>query len=130
MTHSTTKRLQSIAIAALTAGLLATPAPSAKQKRQWEKLAMDGEQLKNWAFLGGAWRQEKDGTILPPGNAIDENLAFNTQAAYADFEARFDFRIDYAIVGCGFIFRAKDARHYYIGCSWVRMGGWGVVTPL
>ncbi len=49
-----------------------------------------------------------------PGNNGDENLAFFLGRAFGDFEAEFEFRWDVVWTHAGFIFRASDARHYYM----------------
>lgn len=83
----------------------------------------------NWNFLGGRWSEDGDGVIKPPtisthrgasayegqcATNADGFLAFHTGAMYSDFEAEFQFRWDSGHCGAGFIFRAQDARHYYL----------------
>ena len=83
----------------------------------------------DWAFVGEPWTGKKDGLIAPPpypwntgGDAYtgqesnnEEILqAYHTGAAYGDFEAEFGFRWDAPHCGAGFIFRARDQRHYYL----------------
>jgi len=68
----------------------------------------------DWAFINGAWREDSEGIITPPDEAVDENLAFYTTYAYSDFEVEFEFRPEYVIAGSGLIFRAQDAHHYYL----------------
>jgi len=67
-----------------------------------------------WDFIGGPWRQNADGVINPPKALADEYLAFYAPAAYGDFEAEFEFRWETPFTTGGFIFRAADARHYYV----------------
>lgn len=67
-----------------------------------------------WAFVGGDWQQDTSGIITASQEASDENLAFFTQQAYCDFEVEFDFHWDCVWTTAGFIFGAKDVRHYYI----------------
>ncbi len=83
----------------------------------------------SWSFIGGAWSDGEGGLISPPrapwnqGASAYEGqrttnddvlLAFYTGRAYADFEAEFKFRWDGPHCGAGFVFRAQDARHYYV----------------
>ena len=84
---------------------------------------------RQWSYIGKPWKDGANGLIKPPpypwntGAAAytgqesnnDEILqAFHTGRAYGDFEAAFRFRWDAGHCGCGIIFRAKDARHYYL----------------
>ena len=83
----------------------------------------------NWSFIGEAWSDGEGGLISPPrtpwntGASAYEGwrttnedvlMAFHTGRAYGDFEAEFKFRWDGPHCGAGFIFRAQDARHYYM----------------
>ncbi len=68
-----------------------------------------------WSFVNGAWAQDESGVMRAPPDDSDENLAFHTAGpAYQDFEARFDFRWDSTFTNAGFVFRAADARRYYM----------------
>jgi hypothetical protein len=70
---------------------------------------------KNWAFVGNPWEQDADGLITSPGDKPeDENIAFYTEQAYGDFVAEYDFRWDCVWTTSAFVFRAPDARHYYV----------------
>ena len=77
-------------------------------------LPMDTDSIKQWRFVGGTWQKDAEGTIIPTLEYLDENLAFYTKEVYADFEAEFDFCWENSICGAGFVFRARDARHYYL----------------
>lgn len=77
-------------------------------------VTMRGAAGENWRFVGGAWQQNTAGVITPSVNQVDNDLAFYTPQAYQDFEARFEFRWNGHWTAAGFIFRAQDARHYYI----------------
>ena len=77
-------------------------------------LGMSGAEARQWRFVGGRWLQDDEGVISPPANLVDQNLAFYTAQAYQDFEARFEFRWDVYWTAAGFLFRAQDARHYYL----------------
>jgi photosystem II stability/assembly factor-like uncharacterized protein len=97
------------------AGVLTTCFVSwSAQADEWTALSMRGEALANWRFAGGEWSENDDGLIQPPHNLTDENLALYTEHAYGDFEAEFDFRWDSTWTTAGFVFRAQDARHYYV----------------
>ncbi len=87
------------------------PVISAADWGPWRALSMAGDAKQQWHFIGGQWSGDEHGAIEPPHNNEDRWLAFNTAEAYADFEVEFDFRINYMISGCGFIFRARDAQH-------------------
>ena len=67
-----------------------------------------------WHFVKGAWSQGDDGIISAPTNLGDPNLAICTERVYGDFEAEFDFVWDTVWTNAGFVFRAQDARHYYM----------------
>ena len=81
-----------------------------------------GQIPQDWAFVGGPWTISDEGVICPPHNLVDENLAFLTTHAYADFQAEFEFRWDITAsdsgfdvhTNAGFLFGAADARHYYM----------------
>ena len=88
--------------------------PSLAADGPWSDLKMAGEAGENWAFVGGDWGQGADGVIGPPPNYVDQNLALATKHAYGDFEAEFEFRWNNLCCGGGFVFRARDARHYYL----------------
>ncbi len=75
------------------------------------KLEMNSTQ---WAFVHGQWQQDANGIITAPGDDTEEKLAFFTENAYQDFDAEFEFRWDATSTTAGFIFRAQDARHYYV----------------
>jgi hypothetical protein len=102
----------------IAAGLyLAASSPLAADE-PWLDLTMAAETGKDWAFIGGDWKEDKDGTLNPPDAApdkvVDENLAFYTAKAYVDFEAEFEFHMIHNSTGAGLAFRAQDARHYYM----------------
>ncbi len=69
---------------------------------------------KNWSFLGGPWTQDAAGVINATRDVTDEDIALYTADAFADFEAEFDFRWDCVWTTAAFVFRAADARHYYV----------------
>ena len=75
------------------------------------ELHMNNEE---WQFVEGAWAEDEQGIITAPGNLGDENLAFYTGRAYADFEAEWEFRWDMLWTNAGLVFRATDAQHYYM----------------
>ena len=75
------------------------------------ELHMNNEE---WQFVEGAWTEDEAGIITAPGNLGDENLAFYTSRAYADFEAEWEFRWDVTWGNAGLVFRARDAQHYYM----------------
>jgi len=106
-----------------------------KETDDW--LSLNVKDCDAWSFVGGPWRHA-DGLISPvvgplKGGAeaydgqrcvnTDEYLAFYTQRAYGDFEAEFRFRWEGGggHGGAGMIFRAQDAKHYYLahlpGCG-------------
>ena len=67
-----------------------------------------------WSFVEGSWQVDDQGVIVPPHNLGDENLAIYSEHAFGDFEAEYEFRWDSVWTDAGFIFRGKDARHYYL----------------
>ena len=67
-----------------------------------------------WSFVEGSWQVDDQGVIVPPHNLGDENLAIYNEHAFGDFEAEYEFRWDSVWTDAGFIFRGKDARHYYL----------------
>ena len=87
-------------------------------------------ETQEWMFVGRPWHQTDDGEITVKtgpdrfhGEAaydgqrcrnVDEDLAFYKPQAYGDFEIEFDFRVGGAHGGAGLIYRAQDARHYYL----------------
>jgi len=75
------------------------------------ELHMNNEE---WQFVEGAWSEDEQGIVTSPDNIGDENLAFYIGRAYTDFEAEFEFRWDSDWTNAGFLFRARDARHYYM----------------
>lgn len=77
-------------------------------------LRMADEWQQYWSFVEGAWAQNEEGIITAPENLGDQNLAFYTPHAYTDFEAEFEFRWDMVKTSAAFLFRAQDARHYYV----------------
>ena len=78
---------------------------------EFESVSLGKDQ---WQYIGGDWEESDQGVMTPPRKVADEHLAFNTSRAYADFEAEFDFRWNIQNCGAGLIFRARDARHYYM----------------
>ena len=68
----------------------------------------------DWSFVEGPWQVDDQGVIVPPHNLGDENLAIYTGQTFGDFEAEYEFRWDSVWTDAGFIFRGKDARHYYL----------------
>ena len=95
----------------LAAFLLLVPGHSKAQEDDWMRLHMNDA---DWEFVEGAWAEDGDGVITAPDDLSDRNLAFHTGRAYADFEAEFDFRWDSSWANAGLVFRARDARHYYL----------------
>ena len=79
----------------------------------WLSLRMK-DRSQDWSFLGGDWQENGEGLIAPPKADADENLAVYTPTAFADFEVEFEFRWNNLCCGGGFVFRAQDARHYYL----------------
>ena len=68
----------------------------------------------HWTFVEGPWQEDEQGVINAPENLGDENLAIYTQHAYGDFEAEYEFRWDIVWTDAGFVFRGRDAQHYYL----------------
>lgn len=62
----------------------------------------------------GSWNTGPDAYRGQQCTNDDVHLTFRTDRAYGDFEAQFKFRWDQAHCGAGFIFRARDAQHYYL----------------
>ncbi len=91
----------------------AAPA-AAVEMAPWRDVQMDDASKPQWRFIGAEWSGDDAGSIVPPHGDSDGWQAINTEQAYGDFEAEFDFRLDNLIAGCGFIFRARDAQHYYL----------------
>jgi len=102
----------------------------------WLNLQIGGEALHDWTFIEGAWRESKNGVITAPENHVDENLAFFTKQAYTDFEVEFEFCWDCMWTNAGFIFRARDARHYYmvhfpvVGQQYRAEHFWGAISKV
>ncbi|MSO21832.1 MAG: DUF1080 domain-containing protein [Acidobacteria bacterium] len=69
---------------------------------------------REWAFIHGTWQEDAVGILTPPAQPADEHLAFHTARTFADFEAEFEFRWNIQGADAGFVFRAQDARHYYL----------------
>ena len=67
-----------------------------------------------WSFVSGPWLEDDRGVITAPQNLAEEYLAIYTRHAYGDFEAEYEFRWDIGWTDAGFVFRGKDARHYYL----------------
>ena len=126
---STETSLKMASILLIVLGMMAVAANNgtADQRDRRQRLRIgDGH---NWSFIGGKWSDGEGEVISPPGapfntgaNAYDGQrttnqdllMAFYTGRAYRDFEAEFKFRWDGGHCGAGFVFRAQDARHYYI----------------
>lgn len=73
----------------------------------------------DWHFLGGSgpWTESGEGVINPPNEPNLHSRAFFTKAAFADFDAEFEFNGSYRETGtgaAGMILRAADANHCYI----------------
>ncbi len=68
----------------------------------------------HWSFVEGPWKEVEEGIITAPPDVGDENLAIYSEHAFGDFEAEYEFRWDSVWTDAGFIFRGKDARHYYL----------------
>ena len=81
------------------------------QAYNWTELNVNQGQ---WQFVEGGWSQGVADVIMPPYDLGDLNLAVCTDSAYQDFEASFEFRWDVGVTNAGFVFRARDARHYYM----------------
>jgi len=117
------------------AGLIGIATAAAAQAQpDWQHLRIGD--ATDWSFIGVPWRDGDDGMLAPlpaPWNTgvfrwhpaanayrgqhcTNEDIiqAFYTGEAYADFEAEFKFRWDGDHSGAGIIFRAQDARHYYL----------------
>ena len=67
-----------------------------------------------WSFVEGPWEEDEQGVITAPPDLGDENLAIYTEHAYGDFEAEYEFRWDHAWTDAGFVFRGRDAQHFYV----------------
>ncbi len=114
-------------VAVMVAVAINSEANGAQDQDRWNRLRIGDAH--NWSFIGGAWSDGEGGLISPPpapwntGASAYEGqrttnedilMAFHTGRAYRDFEAEFKFRWDGGHCGAGFIFRAQDARHYYV----------------
>jgi len=100
-------------VAAMVALTINSEASGAQEQGRWQRLHIGDAH--NWSFIGGDWSDGEDGLIVPPpANVFERVMAFHTGRAYGDFEAEFKFRLEGANCGAGFIFRAQDARHYYM----------------
>ena len=82
-----------------------------EEAQSWSLTLDDGD---GWSFVGGPWTQTPDGVMTPPTDPADEHLAFYTSTAFQDFEAEFEFRWNIQNCDAGLIFRAQDARNYYL----------------
>ncbi len=81
-----------------------------------------------WSCLGGPWKQDegvftpaatepKKGTAAYDGqDCVNTEIyrAFQTAAAYDDFDIEFRFRWDCVFCGAGLIFRAQDPNRFYL----------------
>ena len=88
-----------------------------------------------WAFVcrpgyqNRSWHQTENGDITvntapihrgehaydgQRGTNADDYLAFYKPETFGDFQVEFDFRWGSSHSGAGFIFHARDARHYYL----------------
>jgi len=85
-----------------------------EEEGDWLDLRISEAQQQQWCFIGGPWQGDEAGLVIPHQGEDDENLAFFTEKVFSDFEAEFEFRWENVICGAGFVFRAQDARHYYM----------------
>ena len=67
-----------------------------------------------WSFAEGPWQEDDQGVITAPENISEGNFAIYTHQAYGDFEAQYEFRWDCVWTDAGFVFRGKDALHFYM----------------
>jgi len=129
--------MSSISRCIVAAGLVGVVgASAAKAQPDWQYLRIGD--ASDWSIIGVPWRDGDDGMLAPlpaPFHlgvirshwrrvasayrgqyCINEDIlqAFYKRQAYADFEAEFKFRWDGAHSDAGIIFRAQDARHYYL----------------
>lgn len=131
MSHAMSFVVRAIVVAGLVAVVCAS---AAEAQPDWQDLRIGD--ATDWSFIGVPWRDGDEGMLAPlpaPWNTgvfrwnpvanayrgqhcTNENIiqAFYTGEAYADFEAEFKFRWDGDHSGAGIIFRAQDARHYYL----------------
>ena len=73
------------------------------------------EAARKAALTSPDWEFRVNGSeIHPPAGAIDPMLAMRTDTAWRDFTAEFDFRWESGWTSAGFVFRARDPRHYYL----------------
>ncbi len=68
----------------------------------------------HWSFVEGPWREDDQGMITAPPELGDENMAIYTEHAFGDFEAEYEFHWDNAWTDAGFVFRGRDAQHFYV----------------
>src|SRR5688572_30623863 len=68
----------------------------------------------DWSFVGGDWLEDQQGVLTAPPELGGRDLAIYTAQAYLGFEAEFEFRWDVCWSNAGFVFRATDARHFYM----------------
>ena len=98
------------------------------------QFSLSDDSVKDWAFVEGTWSQDGDGIITAPTTLDDRNLATYTASAFADFEAEFEFRWDCPWTNAGFVFGARDARHYHVlnfpvvGQHFRRAHFWGAIS--
>ena len=91
--------------------LLISCSTSKKNESEYQVMSLNKGK---WTFVGGEWEESDKGIFIPPRKPTNEHLAFNTSEAFTDFEAEFEFRWEIQNSGAGFIFRAKNARQYYM----------------
>ena len=80
----------------------------------WRELRPDRG---SWSNVGGTW--QRLGFLTPrsisgPTVANTDCVAIRHDVAFADLEAEFRFRIRDVFGSTGFVFRARDASHYYL----------------
>jgi len=67
---------------------------------------------RGWTFLNGVWTDEPGGELAPPDGTRVEYLAVRERETFADFAARFRFRLRH-IATVRFLFRLQDSRRFY-----------------
>ena len=67
----------------------------------------------DWSFMNGEWSDGPDGELMPPDGTKVEYLAVRTDEAWADFDARFRFKMRAGGCGARLPFRLQDARRFY-----------------
>ncbi len=68
---------------------------------------------RGWTFLNGRWSDGPDGELLPPDGADVQYMAVAHEREYADFTARFRFRLRLGFNVARMLFAVQDSMSYY-----------------